>query len=208
MASLEIAEAIQRMPTKPKRSIVFVWHTAEESGMHGSRHFSSNPSVPIDSIVTAINVDMIGRGRAQDVIGGGATYTGILGARRLSADLGNLVDAINAKRSTPIKLDSRFDDPTIGTSVNGVVSWPGYQNLYGRSDHTRYAEKCVPIVFFFDGEHEDYHKPGDSVDKIDFAKMETVTRTIYLTLWELANRPARVKVDKQLPANLTRQREN
>ena len=70
----------------------------------------------MDSIVTAINVDMIGRGRAEDVIGGGDNYTGILGARRLSADLGNIVDEVNARRTTPIKLDSRFDDPTIGTS--------------------------------------------------------------------------------------------
>jgi Zn-dependent M28 family amino/carboxypeptidase len=91
MAVLEIAEAIQAiqvMPVKPKRSMVFVWHTAEESGMHGSRHFASTPTVPVDSIVTTINIDMVGRGRAGDVIGDGDTYVGVLGANRLSKDLG------------------------------------------------------------------------------------------------------------------------
>ena len=195
MAILEIAEAIQLMPVKPKRSVVFVWHTAEESGMHGSRHFSSNPSVPIDSVVTAINVDMIGRGRAEDVIGGGPNYTGILGARRLSADLGNLVDAVNAKRPTPITLDSRFDDPAIGTSVNGVVSWPGYQNLYGRSDHTRYAEKCVPIVFFFTGLHGDYHQVTDEPQYIDYPHYATITGYIRDLLVAVANQPVRPSLD-------------
>jgi len=195
MAILEIAEAIQRMPVKPKRSVVFVWHTAEESGMHGSRHFASNPSVPVDSIVTAINVDMVGRGRAEDVIGGGDTYTGVLGANRLSGDLGRMVDEVNGRRKTPIKLDSRFDDPTIGTTVNGVVSWPGYQNLYGRSDHTRYAEKCIPIVFFFTGLHGDYHQVTDEAQYIDYPHYATITGYIRDLLLEVGNRSTRPSLD-------------
>jgi hypothetical protein len=195
MAVLEIAEAIQAMPVKPKRSVVFVWHTAEESGMHGSRHFSSNPSVPVDSIVTAINLDMIGRGRAEDVIGGGDTYVGVLGANRLSRHLGAMVDGVNARQPQPLKMDARFDDPTIGTAVNGVVSWPGYQNLYGRSDHTRYAEKCIPIVFFFTGLHGDYHQITDEAQYIDYPHYARITGYVKDLLLEIGNNRQRPALD-------------
>ena len=81
---------------------------------------------------------------------------------------------------------------------------PGDPNrFFFRSDHYNYARKGIPIVFFFDGVHEDYHRPGDEVQKIDFQKMEKVARTVYMMLWELANRPTRPKVDKQLPAQLS-----
>ena len=76
-------------------------------------------------------------------------------------------------------------------------------NFFYRSDHYNYARKGIPIIFFFDGVHEDYHKPGDSPDKIDYQKMEKITRTVYMTLWEVANRATRVKVDKPLPSQLT-----
>lgn len=196
MAVLEIAEAIQAMPVKPKRSMVFVWHTAEESGMHGSRHFASNPTVPVDSIVTTINIDMVGRGRAEDVIGGGDTYVGVLGANRLSRSLGATLEAVNAKRTTPIHLDDRFDDPTLGTNVNGVVRWPGYNNLYGRSDHTRYAEKCIPIVFFFTGLHADYHQVTDEPQYIDYPHYATITQFIHELAVELGNQATRPALDQ------------
>ncbi len=195
MAVLEIAEWIQSMPVKPKRSVVFVWHTAEESGMHGSRHFSNNPSVPVDSIVTAINVDMIGRGRAEDVIGGGDFYTGVLGADRLAADLSKTMHELNDSRSQKIHLDDRFDDPTIGTPVNGVVTWPGYQNLYNRSDHTRYAEKCIPIVFFFTGLHADYHQVTDEAQYLDYPHYANITRFIGDLVVAVGNRDQRPALD-------------
>jgi hypothetical protein len=193
MALLEIAEAVQLMKTKPKRSMVFVWHTAEESGMHGSRNFSSNPTVPVDSIVAHINIDMIGRGRAEDVIGGGDKYTGILGAYRLSKEFGDLVYNTNKKSPNSLILDDRFDDPTLGTMVNGVTKWPGYNNLYGRSDHTRYAEKCIPIVFFFTGLHGDYHQVTDEPQYIDYphyARIANFIRDVAVEAGNVQKRPA------------------
>lgn len=193
MALLEIAEAVQLMKNKPKRSTVFVWHTAEEAGMHGSRNFASNPTVPVDSIVAHINIDMIGRGRAEDVIGGGNTYTGILGAYRLSREFGDLVYNTNKKSANSLILDDRFDDPTLGTMVNGVTTWPGYNNLYARSDHARYAEKCIPIVFFFTGLHGDYHQVTDEPQYIDYphyARIANFIRDVAVEAGNMQKRPA------------------
>jgi Zn-dependent M28 family amino/carboxypeptidase len=90
-----------------------------------------------------------------------------------------------------IGFDKRYDDPA------------DPNRFFSRSDHYNYARKGIPIIFFFDGVHEDYHQPGDSPDKIDYQKMEKIARTVYMTMWEVANRPLRPKVDKPLPAQLT-----
>jgi Zn-dependent M28 family amino/carboxypeptidase len=107
----------------------------------------------------------------------------------MSTELGELTDRVN-KSYLNLQYDLRYDDPN------------DPNRFFFRSDHYNYARKGIPIVFFFDGVHEDYHRPGDEPQKIDYDKMEKVARTIYLTLWEVANRSARVKVDKQLPAQL------
>ncbi|MBP7621950.1 MAG: M20/M25/M40 family metallo-hydrolase [Gemmatimonadales bacterium] len=193
MALLEIAENIQAMKVKPKRSMVFVWHAAEEAGMFGSRAFSSNPTVPVDSIAAHINIDMIGRGRAEDVIGGGDAYTGILGAYRLSKEFGDLVYSTNKTSTSKLTLDDRFDDPTLGTLVNGVTKWPGYNNLYGRSDHARYAEKCIPIVFFFTGLHGDYHQVTDEPQYIDYphySRIANLIRDVAVAAGNVSKRPS------------------
>lgn len=193
MGLLEIAEWLQLAANKPKRSVVMVWHTAEEAGMHGSRHFANNPSVPVDSIVAHVNLDMIGRGRAEDIIGGGDDYTGILGAYKLSRSFGDLVYRTNESSRYRLRFDDRFDDPTLGTPVNGVVSWPGYSNLYNRSDHTRYAEKCIPIVFFFTGLHGDYHQVTDEPQYIDYphyARLVNLVRDVVVATGNAAERPA------------------
>jgi len=200
-ALLSMAEALANATVRPRRSVLFVWHAGEEKGLWGSRYFTDNPTVPLANIVTQLNIDMIGRSKLvgdtnplnRELSGAHEIY--VIGSRMMSTELGQIVEDVN-KQYLNLTYDYRYDDP-------------GDPNrFFFRSDHYNYARKGVPIVFFFDGEHEDYHKPGDSVDKIDFDKMERVARTIYLTLWEVANRPARVKVDKQMPANMTRQREN
>jgi hypothetical protein len=187
MAMLEIAEAIQRSPVKPKRSIVFVWHTAEEDGLVGSRWFSDNPSVPINSIVTQINMDMIGRGRAEDVPGGGPDYLGVVGANRLSSELGARVAAVNAKQAKPLKLDDRFDR---------TISWQGYNNIYGRSDHANYSRYNIPIVFFFTGLHGDYHQITDEPQYIDYAHYARITQYVHDLAVDVANLNKRPVVDK------------
>ncbi len=194
-ALLAIAEALAKTPARPKRSILFVWHAGEEKGLWGSRYFNEYPTVPLDKIVTQINIDMIGRSRKEgdtnprnrSLSGPNEIY--VIGSRMMSSELGEIVESVN-KGYLNLTYNYLYDDPA------------DPNRFFFRSDHYNYARKGIPIVFFFDGEHEDYHRPGDSPDKIDYQKMEKVTRTVYMTLLEVANRPVRPKVDKQLPLQL------
>jgi len=195
-ALLGMAEALAKAPTRPKRSVLFVWHCGEEKGLWGSRYFTEYPTVPLDHIVTQLNIDMIGRSkkegdtnpRNKDLTGPNDVY--LIGSTMMSTELGELVQSVN-KSYLNIGYDTRYDDPA------------DTNRFFFRSDHYNYAKKGIPIIFFFDGVHEDYHQPGDSPDKIDYQKMEKITRTVYMTLWELTNRAARVKVDKPLPAQFS-----
>ncbi|HET9425075.1 MAG TPA: M28 family peptidase [Gemmatimonadaceae bacterium] len=187
MAILEIAEYIARMPVKPKRSTIFVWQTGEEGGLRGSAYYATHPTVPIDSIVANINIDMIGRGRAEDIPGGGPTYVGVVGSGFMSADLAQVVASTNLKQKQPLALDPKFDLPT---------TWPGYNNIYGRSDHYNYARQCIPIAFFFTGLHGDYHQRTDEAQYIDYPHFSLITNYIRDVVVELGQRPQRPSLDK------------
>lgn len=195
-AVLAMAEALAKAPTKPKRSVIFIWHAGEEKGLWGSRYFVENPTVPLDKIVTQLNIDMIGRSkkagdtnpRNKELSGPDEIY--VIGSKMMSTELGALSEAVN-KDYLNLSFNYRYDDPN------------DPNRFFFRSDHFNYARKGIPIIFYFDGEHEDYHRPGDSPDKIDYEKMQKVTRTVYMMLWELANRPTRPAVDKQLPKAMT-----
>lgn len=195
-AMLAMAEALAKAPSRPKRSILFVWHCGEEKGLWGSRYFTEFPTVPLNAIVAQINMDMIGRSktagdtnpRNSELTGPGGIY--LIGSTMMSTELGELVNAVN-KSYLNLTFDTKYDDPK------------DPNRFFFRSDHINYARKGIPIIFFFDGVHEDYHRAGDTADKIDYQKMEKVTRTIYMTAWEIANRPARLKVDKPLPAQIS-----
>jgi Zn-dependent M28 family amino/carboxypeptidase len=195
-ALLGMAEALAKSPTRPKRSILFVWHCGEEKGLWGSRYFTEYPTVPLNQIVAQINLDMIGRSKKEGDTKASNTYlTGpdsiyLIGSTMMSTELGELVNAVN-KSFLNLTFDTRYDNPN------------DPNRFFYRSDHYNYARKGIPIIFFFDGVHEDYHRAGDTADKIDYQKMEKVTRTIYMTTWEIANRPERLKVDKPLPTQLT-----
>jgi hypothetical protein len=195
-ALLSIAEALAKAPTQPKRSVLFVWHCGEEKGLWGSRYFTEYPTVPLNQIVAQINIDMIGRSkkpgdtnpRNRDLTGPDAVY--LIGSTMMSTELGEIVNTVN-KSFLNLTLDTRYDDPK------------DPNRFFFRSDHYNYARKGIPIIFFFDGVHEDYHRAGDTADKIDYQKMEKITRTIYMTLWEIANRPLRLKVDKPVPTQIS-----
>ncbi len=195
-ALLGMAEALAKAPTRPKRSILFVWHCGEEKGLWGSRYFTEFPTVPLNQIVAQINLDMIGRSKkADDTKTSNQYLTGpdsiyLIGSTMMSTELGELVNAVN-KSFLNLTYDTKYDDPQ------------DPNRFFYRSDHYNYARKGIPIIFFFDGVHEDYHRAGDHADKIDYEKMEKVTRTIYMTTWEIANRAERLKVDKPLPSQLT-----
>jgi hypothetical protein len=187
MGVLEIAEAIMAMPVKPKRSTILAWWTSEEDGLLGSRWFSDNPTVPLNQVVTNINMDMIGRGRAEDVPGGGPDFLGYLGANRLASKLEERVQEVNGKQSKPLKLDNRFDWP---------IAWPGYNNIYGRSDHFNFARYNVPIVFFFTGLHADYHQVTDEPQYIDYPHYARIVNFVKDLAVDIGNLPERPKVDR------------
>lgn len=196
---LAIAEALAKSPKRPKRSILFVWHMGEEKGLWGSAYFNKYPTVDIKNVVAQLNIDMIGRSRkAGDTNPKNAELTDensiyVIGSKMMSTMLGDVTAGVN-NAYLKMNYDYRFDDPN------------DKNRFFFRSDHFNYAQNGIPISFWFDGVHEDYHGAGDSPDKIDYQKMEKVTRTIFLTGWELANMKDRPKIDKQLPPELTRPR--
>jgi Zn-dependent M28 family amino/carboxypeptidase len=193
---LALAEALSKAPTRPKRSVLFVWHCGEEKGLWGSRYFTEYPTVPLNQIVTQLNMDMIGRSKKEgDTNARNKELTGpndiyVIGSTMMSSELAEILETVN-KSYLNLGFDKKYDDPA------------DPNRFFYRSDHYNYAKKGIPIIFFFDGEHEDYHRPGDSPDKIDYQKMEKVARTVYMMMWEVATRPTRPKVDKPLPAQLS-----
>ncbi|NIR46692.1 MAG: M20/M25/M40 family metallo-hydrolase [Gemmatimonadetes bacterium] len=187
VAMLEIAEAFAASPQKPRRSILFVWHTGEERGLFGSRWFTENPTVPRESIVAQLNMDMVGRGTAGDADDGGPGYLQLIGSRRLSTELGDLVEAVNVREGFGFEFDYEYD----------ADGHPG--NYYCRSDHYMYARYGIPIVFFSTGSHRDYHQLTDEPGYIDYDKLERVSQLVYSIAETVANLDHRVVVDKPVP---------
>jgi hypothetical protein len=184
---LEIAEALAKSPERPKRSILFVWHTAEELGLLGSDWFTRHPTVPRDSIVAQLNIDMIGRGKAGDLPGAGPDYVQLIGSRRLSTELGDLVERVNTEDKHGLAFDYAWD-------ANGHP-----ENSYCRSDHYMYARFGIPITFFTTGGHRDYHQLSDEVQYIDFDKMARVASLVEDVALHVANLDHRIVVDKPKP---------
>lgn len=194
---LNIAEAFAKGAQKPKRSILFIWHAGEEKGLWGSDYYTNNPTVPITSIITGLNIDMIGRYQApgeenhpqnKRLPKPHEVFT--IGSKMMSTELGELSDSVN-KSFLNLNYNLTYDGP----------DHP--DQFFYRSDHFNYAKKGIPIIFYMDGDHADYHQVTDSVEKINFEQMEKVARTIMATGWTLANAPTRPKVDKPLPASVT-----
>jgi hypothetical protein len=187
VALLEVAEAFAGSAERPRRSLLFVWHAAEEMGLLGAAHFTDNPTVPRDSIVALINLDMIGRGSAADLPGGGPGYVQAIGSRRLSREYGRLVDEVAATMTPRVQLDYQYD----------AAGHP--QQFYCRSDHYMYARYGIPVAFFSTGSHPDYHQLTDEIQYIDFDKLALVTRFVHGIAARVANQPARPAVDQPVP---------
>jgi hypothetical protein len=194
VAVMAMAEAFSKGAVRPKRSILFIWVAGEEKGLWGSEYFTDNPTVPIGSIITQLNIDMIGR--AQQAADENPRNKAlpqqnevfVIGSKLMSTELGEISEATN-KSYLNMGFNYKYDDPK------------DPEQFFYRSDHYNFARKGIPIIFYMDGSHADYHQPSDSVEKIDFVNMERIARTIFATGWELANRPARPKVDKPLQLN-------
>ena len=184
VALLEIAQAFMQAKKDgygPKRSILFLHVTGEEHGLHGSRYYSENPLFPIKNTIADLNIDMIGRRDEEHKDNGNYVY--VIGSDRLSTDLHNINEEAN-KKYTDLKLDYTFNDKN------------DPNHFYERSDHYNFAKKGIPIIFYFNGVHEDYHQPGDEVGKIDFPMLAKRAKLVYFTAWELANGAKRPVVDK------------
>jgi hypothetical protein len=166
----------------PRRSILFMTVTAEELGLYGSEYYTdTQPVIPLERIVVDLNIDMIGRWDAEHA--GKAPYVYVIGADKLSSELQE-INVRNNEKYTKLAFDYTYNDENHPT------------NLYQRSDHWNFAKHRIPIIFFFDGIHEDYHKPSDEIGKIDFDILATRGKALFYTAWEIANRGERLRVDK------------
>jgi len=170
---------------KPKRSIVFMTVSGEEKGLWGSEYYSNHPLFPLDSTSVDLNIDMVGRIDPSRNYGDSTNYVYTIGEDKLSSDLTKISDSINATY-TQLELDRKFNDPK------------DPNRFYYRSDHYNFAEKGVPIIFYFNGTHADYHRPTDTVDKINFDLMAKRVKLVFYTAWEMANRDAMLKRDMPL----------
>ncbi|WP_379963740.1 M28 family metallopeptidase [Epilithonimonas sp. UC225_85] len=182
VAVMEIAQAFQEAKKKgygPKRSILFLHVTGEEHGLFGSEYYSDHPVFPLANTVADLNIDMIGR---DDPENRGKQYVYVIGSEMLSTELKKINVAANEK-TVNLELNYKYDDPS------------DKERLYYRSDHYNFAKHNIPVAFFFDGIHEDYHKPTDKPDKIDYPLLQKRTQLVFATAWELANRPERIVVD-------------
>ena len=181
-AVMDLAQAFAEAKKKgegPRRSVLFMLVSGEEKGLLGSEYYSENPVFPLENTVANVNVDMIGRMDKKHTDG---NYIYVIGSNRLSTELHDINEAAN-KSFTNIDLDYTYNaknDPN---------------RFYYRSDHYNFAKKGIPAIFFFSGVHADYHRTTDTVDKIMFDKMEKISRLVFYTTWELANREERIKVN-------------
>lgn len=185
---LEIAEELVSKGKRPKRSLLFVFHTAEEKGLYGAQFFSDHPTVPRDSIVAQINMDQMARGDVEDEPAGGANALVLIGSRRLSTELGDLAETVNSKAGYNFRFDYQFDkngDPT---------------NAYCRSDHYMYARYGIPVTFFSaDAWYRDYHMVSDEPQYVAYNRMTRIGQYVRDYVSAVANLDHRPVIDKAKP---------
>jgi hypothetical protein len=180
---LEIAQALQVAKAQGKgtrRSVLCLWVTGEEMGLLGSNYYVNFPIFPLENTIADVNIDMVGR--VDEKHKDNPNYIYVIGADKLSTELDSVVHQVNL-RYTNITLDYTYNDPN------------DPNRYYYRSDHYNFAKNGVPAVFYFNGTHDDYHRPSDSIEKINFEKMEKIAKLAFHTVWELANRNKRPEIN-------------
>jgi Peptidase family M28 len=185
-AVMEMAEAFAKAKKKgnaPRRSIVFMTVSGEEKGLWGSEYYAKNPVFDLNKTTVDLNIDMIGRVGSDYIKGApdSLNYVYVIGDDKLSSDLRPINEAAN--KNIGLKLDYRYNDPN------------DKNRFYYRSDHYNFAEKGVPIIFYFDGVHKDYHQPSDTPDKINYDLYAKRTKLVFHTAWLMANRIDMLKRD-------------
>jgi Zn-dependent M28 family amino/carboxypeptidase len=170
---LMLAEAFANADTRPSRSLLFITVSGEEKGLWGSGYFANNPTVPVKDMVANINIDMIGRNWPDTIVAIGKEHS----------DLGETLNRVNGEH------------PELNmTAIDDI--WPE-ENFYGRSDHYNFAQKGVPVLFFFNGVHDDYHQVSDEIDKIDTEKMSRLISLLYYLGEDIADAPERPRWDPE-----------
>ncbi len=186
---LTMANAFAKAATeghRPRRTMVFMTVSGEEKGLWGSEYYSDHPLFPLDKTSVDLNTDMVGRTDTERKTGDTLNYVYVVGHDKISSEMPLINEAANTKY-TNLVLDYKFDDPN------------DKERIYYRSDHYNFARKGVPVLFFYDGMLKaDYHKPTDTVDKINFELYEKRVRMIFYTAWEIANRDKMLNRDKPL----------
>lgn len=181
---IEIAKAFQKAKNEgngPKRSILILHVTGEEIGLYGSKYYTENPLFPLVNTVANLNVDMIGRIGSEKE--GNENYIYLIGSDKLSQGLHDLSEAVNEKYVN-LELDYTYNDDN------------DPNRFYYRSDHYNFAKNNIPVIFYFNGTHADYHKPTDTPEKINYELLAKRSKLIFLTAWEIANQEERITVDK------------
>ncbi len=181
-AVLEIAESFQKAVVEgegPKRSILFLNLTGEEEGLFGSKYYASHPAFPLQNTVVDLNIDMIGRVDAKHKNG---NYVYLIGSDKISTELHNLSEAVN-NEFTQLELDYRYNDDK------------DPNRFYYRSDHYNFAKNGIPVIFYFNGTHPDYHKTTDTEDKIDYDALQKRAQLVFYTAWQIANKKDRLSAD-------------
>jgi len=185
VAIMQLAKAFaeaKKQGKGPRRSMLFLNVSGEEKGLLGSEYYSENPVFGLEKTVCDLNIDMIGR--LDEDHAKNNNYIYLIGSDKLSKDLHNVSEQCN-KTYTNIELDYRYNDENEPN------------RYYYRSDHYNFAKNGVPVIFYFNGVHADYHQETDEIEKIDFGKMEKITRLVFFTAWEIANRTERLKIDSK-----------
>ena len=189
VALIELAEAFAKQGVRPRRSILFVSHTAEEKGLLGSAWYTDHSTIPMDSIVAEIDVDMIGRGSAFDIKAGGPTYLEVVGLRRLSNEYGDWFEAVNAREPLPFRFNYEYDAP-------------GHpEQYYCRADHYSYARYGVPSVSLSRGSHMDYHQITDEAQYIDYPDYARLVQLVFDASLYVANVDHRPALSVPKPVN-------
>jgi hypothetical protein len=184
-ALIEIAEAFQKSVKKPLRSILFLWFTGEEIGLFGSQAYVNNPSFPLENTIVDLNLDMIGRIKGIADTTSETPVSGPLSVFIIADEQSKELMKITREQDERTPLDFDY-------SLSGRDS---YLNLFARSDHYNFVKKDIPVLFFTSGLHSDYHTPGDIAAKLDYEKMELVTKSVFEIGWEIANKRQRLVVD-------------
>ncbi|WP_298238804.1 M28 family peptidase [uncultured Algibacter sp.] len=185
VAIMEIAQAFNQAKRDgygPKRSILFLHLTAEEIGKMGSEFYTQHPVFPLKNTIANLNIDMIGR--VDQIHENNENYIYLIGSNRLSKELHYISETVNNTYYN-INIDYRYN------------SERDRNQYYSRSDHYNFAKHGIPVIFYFNGEHEDYHKSTDTPDKINYALLQKRARLIFATAWQIANQPNRLATDKE-----------